>query len=217
MSDVKNKIMAAIAAMYVDQIPMMRFFEMPANFKIPMAQLRIMLMPGNPATPEDSDKMMENSTTYIDMLMAIGVLAIVRPEKAPEAHPGAALAEPVTLVMPGKEYDMFVKEAKDYVDTDAIIIRTLGVSRQDFDVIANEYKEIVEKITCIDDILVAWKDLSLETKCGIIRGILVQRSIMAQVLISMKARTVPLLKHEQETIKWIDGLLGPIEPLEEPQ
>jgi hypothetical protein len=216
MSGNKDKVLAAIASMYDDQIPMVRFFGVKPDFKIPRTQLEIMFMPGNPATPEDSEKMMANSAVYVDMLLAAEILAIARPEKTAEVHEGPRLEEPVTMIKAGKDFDLFLKEAKEYVDTDAVIIRTLGISRQDFDMVANEYKSIVSGVANIDEILEAWADLSNDTKTGIIRGVLLQRSIMAEVLITMRGRTLPILRHEQETLAWITDLLGPENQPKEP-
>jgi hypothetical protein len=206
MSGNKDKVLAAIASMYDDQIPMVRFFGVKPDFKIPRTQLEIMFMPGNPATPE----------VYVDMLLAAEILAIARPEKTAEVHEGPRLEEPVTMIKAGKDFDLFLKEAKEYVDTDAVIIRTLGISRQDFDMVANEYKSIVSGVANIDEILEAWADLSNDTKTGIIRGVLLQRSIMAEVLITMRGRTLPILRHEQETLAWITDLLGPENQPKEP-
>jgi len=200
MSGNKEKVLDVIASMYEDQIPMVRFFGVKPDFKIPRTQLEIMLMPGNPATPDDSEKMMANSAVYVEMMLAADILAIVRPEKDVE--------EPVTMIIAGKDFDLFLKEAKAYVDTDAVIIRTLGISRQDFDMVANEYKSIVSGVANIDEILEAWTDLSNDTKAGIIRGVLLQRSIMAQTLINIRARTLPIIRYEQETLAWIGDLLG---------
>jgi hypothetical protein len=216
MSGNKDKVLAAIASMYDDQIPMVRFFGVKPDFKIPRTQLEIMFMPGNPATPEDSEKMMANSAVYVDMLLAAEILAIARPEKTAEVHEGPRLEEPVTMIKAGKDFDLFLKEAKEYVDTDAVIIRTLGISRQDFDMVANEYKSIVSGVANIDEILEAWADLSNDTKTGIIRGVLLQRSIMAEVLITMRGRTLPILRYEQETLAWITDLLGPENQPKEP-
>jgi hypothetical protein len=216
MSGNKGKVLEAIESMYDDQIPMIRFFGVKPDFKIPRPQLEIMLMPGNPATPEDSEKMMANSAVYVDMLLAAEILAVVRPEKtADDSHSGPKQEE-VTIITAGKDFALFVKEAQEYVDTDAVIIRTLGISRQDFDGIANEYKSIVAGVNNIDEILEAWADLPAETKGGIIRGVLLQRSIMAEVLITMRGRTLPILKHEQETLAWITDLLGPENQPKEP-
>jgi len=217
MSGNKEKVLDVIASMYEDQIPMVRFFGVKPDFKIPRTQLEIMLMPGNPATPEDSEKMMANSSGYVDMMLAADILTIVRPEKdVGESHTGPRLEEPATIIKAGKEFDLFMKEAKDYVDTDAIIIRTLGISRQDFDMVANEYKAIVSGVANIDEILEAWADMTADVKTGIIRGVLLQRSIMAEVLITMRGRTLPILRHEQETLAWITELLGPENQPQEP-
>lgn len=222
MAGNKDKVLSTIESMYDDQIPMVRFFGMKPDFKLPRSRLQVMLMPGNPATPEDSEKMLENADVYIDMMITAGILAIARPAKfTGKSHPGpqADATDQVPIIIAGEEFETFVAEAKDYVDTDSIIIRALGISRQDFDMVANEYEKLASNSANIDDILEAWVVMSMETKLGIMRGVLLQRSIMAQVLLTMRARTIPILQHEQETLSWIARLLGsdnmPQEPAKE--
>ncbi len=208
MSGNKGKILEVIEALYNDQIPMMRFLGIRPDFEIPRPQLEVMLMPGNPATPEDSEKMMANAAVYVDMLIMADILAIARPEKdAVIAQSGPSATPPITTIIAGKEYDLFIKETKDYTDPDSIIIRVLGISRQDFDAVANEYRSIISDVNNIDEIFEAWADMNPDTKAGIIRGVLLQRSIMAEVILTMRSRTLPIIKHEQETLAWIAGLL----------
>jgi|GEM_PF-2588772 hypothetical protein len=216
MSGNKQKVLDVIASMYDDQIPMTRFLGIKPDFKVPRQNIEVMLMPGNPATPGDSEKMLENSTVYVDMLIMAGVLAIARPEKVTgeDGQTGPDQNTP-TMIIAGEDYNTFIEETKEYIDTDNVIMRTLGLSRQDFDAIANEYKKIVSEINNIDDILERWSDLSPAVKMGIMRGVLLQRSIMAQTLINMRARTLPIIKHEQDTLAWIADLLGPENALQE--
>jgi len=203
-----TKVMQVIEELYDGQLPLVRFFGIPANFKIPRTQLELMLFPANPATPEDSQRMTENSALFIDMMLAAEILAIARPEK--DAEPTAP------IVMAGKNFKEFVDEAKIYVDTDSIILRTLDISRQDFDIISNEYRAIVAEVNNIDEILESWSELDQDVKCGIIRGVLLQRSLMAETLIQMRARTLPVVRYQQETLAWIGNLLGPENQPQEP-
>jgi len=207
MSEDKRKIQDVIASMYDDQIPMMRFTGLNPNFKVPRQNIAVMLMPGNPSTPEDSEKMLANSMVYVDMLLMADVLTIVRPKKVTQSDPEMDADAP-TMIMAGPEYQTFLHECKEYLDTDNIIMRTLDISQQNFDIIANEYKKLVGEIANIDDILEEWSNLPLNTKMGIMRGVLLQRSIMAQTLINIRARTLPIIRYEQETLAWIGDLLG---------
>ena len=200
-----EKVMKVIESLYDEGLPLVRFFQMPVNFQIPRTQLELMLFPANPATPEDSKRMQENSALFIDMMLASEILAVARPEKdAVETSD-----EPVKIIIAGKNFKKFVDEAKEYVDTDSIIRRTLDISRQDFDQIANEYRVIVAEVNNIDEILNSWSELDQDVKLGIIRGVLLQRSLMAETLIQMRARTLPVVRYQQETLAWIGNLLGP--------
>jgi hypothetical protein len=199
-----TKVIQAIESLYQDSIPLMKFLQFKPGFKIPMPQLAIMLMAGQPATPDDSSKMLQNSQQYIEMLIAAEVLSVARPDK------GAVETsdEPVKIIIAGEKFETFQKEIRDYCDTDAILIRTLGISRQAFDEISNEYRAIVAGSDNIDSILAAWEELEPDVKAGIVRGVLLQRSIMAEILLTFRARTLPIIKHSQETMAWITDLLG---------
>lgn len=198
-----DKIKEAIEVLYDEHVPIVKFFGLPANFKIPRPQLAVMLFSANPTTPEDSKRMTENSEVFIEMLVLAEVLAIARPDKETPTEAGS-----VQILTAGTKFDQFIEEVKKYIDTDAIIMRSLGVSRQDFDAIANEYKKIIADVNDIDSVLVNWADLDPDAKEGIIRGILLQRSILAEVVQNMRNRLAPVIKHQNETMVWLNGMLG---------
>jgi hypothetical protein len=187
-----DKIKEIIEVMYDEKVPMQKLGELKPDFTMSKDALQVALFNKNPTTPEESAKMVDNSILYIERLLAAEVLAVKKGEKD----------APVMLIA-GPKFNEFNAEVKKYTDQDAIIIRTLGVSRQDFDEIVNEYSTIVKEATSIDDILEKWETLDIDTKKGIIRGVLFQRTIMGEVLNHMQVRMQSAIKHQTETVKLV--------------
>lgn len=192
MSD--NNIKTLIANMYDDRIPLNKLLGLSKDFKAPIQRLAVLLFRGNPATKEDSDKMEGEAMAYVELMITAGVLTVIDKEKG--------------IVTGGKEFETFIKEVTDYLDSDNIIIRTLGISRQDFDKIVSEYIKLMKGVSDIDSILANWADLSQETKMGIVRGVFLQRSIMGGILTDLKNRTANTINFSAQTIKTIDTILG---------
>jgi len=189
---------------------MTKFTTFPEGFKVVKHNLLVALFPEQAKTKDDSDRMMENSQVYYEMLLAAQVLAV---DKTPiptvsDENAKQPPVEPVVILMAGDNFKKFVEEMKKYLDQDALILRSLGLSRQDFDEIVNEYRGIVESSNILDDILTVWSDLPLDAKKSIIRGIMLQRSIMADVLNRLKDRELQLMQYETDTIGIINQTLN---------
>lgn len=200
-----DKIAEIIKVMYDENVPMMKLGNLKPDFKLPKTTMQTMLFTEQPKTPEDSEHMMDNSALYVEMLIAAEVLVIERPPKdAPEGTQA--------LVVAGTNFNLFNEEVKKYTDQDAMILRALNISKQDFDGIVNEYREIMKDATNLDDILESWETLDMEVKGGIIRGVLFQRSILAEVIQHMRQRMSPVIKHQMETMQWLNTMAGPQEP-----
>jgi hypothetical protein len=194
-----DKIDVIIETMYDERIPMNKLGTLKPDFKMAKNDLMVMLFNEQPTTSEAAAKMMENSAVYVDMMIAAEVL---KTEKVSDTE---------VMVLAGSKFDKFNEEVRKYIDQDAILIRTLGVSRQDFDGIVNEYTAIVKESSTLDEIMAQWIDLEMEAKGGIIRGILFQRTIMGEILQHMQARMTKSIQHQVETSKWVQGML-PIQP-----
>jgi len=189
-SDIKT----LIANMYDDRVPLNKLLGIGKDFKAPIKRLAVLLFRGNPATKEDSDKMEAEATAYVELMITAKILEVIDKEKG--------------IVTGGEEFETFIKETTNYLDSDSIIIRTLGISRQEFDKLVNEYVSVTKEATDIDSILVKWSELPHDAKLGIVRGIFLQRSIMGQILIELKERSKATIVYNSQTIKNIDTILG---------
>ncbi len=189
-----ERIKTLIANMYEDQVPMNKLLGLKGEFKVPIKRLAVLLFRGNPATKEDSDKMEAEATAYVELMISLEVLSVIDKEKG--------------IVTSGKNFETFIKEVTEYLDSDSIIIRTLGISRQDFDKIVNEYVRLTKEPTDIDSILASWADLSQDVKLGIVRGVFLQRSIMGGILQDLKNRAKATITYNAQTIQSIDAILG---------
>lgn len=189
-----DNIKTLIANMYDDRVPINKLLGLGKGFKTPKQRLAVLLFRGNPATKEDSDKMEAEAIAYVDLMITAEILEVIDKDKG--------------IVTSGKEFDIFIKEVTDYLDSDNIIIRMLGISRQDFDKIVGEYLKLMKSATDLDSILASWADLSQETKLGIIRGVFLQRSIMGGILVDLKNRATNTINYNAQTIKTIDAILG---------
>jgi hypothetical protein len=65
---------------------------------------------------------------------------------------------------------------------DQTILRILGISQQDFDNLKREYTVITTDTHEFAGILTEWSNLDPEVKLGIVRGVFLQRGIMATVV-----------------------------------
>lgn len=192
-----NEIKKLIEQMYDDRVPLPKFVNMPKDFELPRSTMVVRLFMGEPATPEDAEKMKAHVDSYIDMMILAEVLHEI---KIPDSED--------SIIGPGKKYQVFVDDVIKYCDADSIIIRTLGISRQDYDQITKEYIALMTKVNDLDSILVAWTDLSVDAKLGILRGVFLQRTIMADILKGAKNRLNVTQQYNSETLRWIDGLIG---------
>lgn len=192
MSD--DNIKTLIANMYDDRVPINKLTGLGKGFQAPINRLAVLLFRGNPATKEDSDKMESEATEYVNLMIAADVLQVVDKEKG--------------IVTTGKKFDTFIEEVTAYLDSDNIIIRILGISRQEFDGIVNEYTKAMKSADDIDSILSSWSELPNDVKLGIIRGVFLQRSIMGGILVDLKKRSQATITYSAQTIGIIDGILG---------
>lgn len=190
-----NKIKDLIASMYADKVPMHKLFSVPKEFKIPKARMTVMLFTGQPATKEDSARMESDALDYVDMMLTTEVLT-----------------ETDGMISPGKEFANFIDEAKKYLDSDNIIIRVLGISRQDFDACVKEYTQAVQNADNIDEIIGEWACLSNEEKISILRGVFLQRSIMANILMDFRNREQTSVNFGMQTIQMVNSILGGDKP-----
>ncbi len=201
-------IKTLIANMYEDRVPLNRLLGLNGEFKVPIKRLAVLLFKGNPATKEDSDRMEAEAIAYIDMMTSLEILTVIDKEKG--------------IVSGGKNFEIFLREVTGYLDSDNIIIRTLGISRQDFDKIVNEYVKLTKGPTDIDSILACWSSLPQDVRLGIVRGVFLQRSIMGGILQDLKNRAGATINYTTQTIQTIDSILGvqstnaPAEPTDNP-
>jgi len=172
-----------------DDVPVIKLTQLKPGFKIQRAALEVMLFSETPKSKEDAEKLTENTGVYIEMLLS-----------------GKVLSEKDNIFTAGDNFAEFIKEAVDYLNIDNVIIRILDISKQDFDDIVREYDEIAKSCKTLDDIMSRWQSLSPDNKMSIIRGILLQRSIMASVINTMKRRLIPIMRNEQETLNWLNGI-----------
>ncbi len=190
----ESKVQSIIASMYDDRVPLHKLLDLAPDFSTPKIRIAVLLFSRSPNTKEESEAMEAEALNYVDLLIMADILKLVDAEKQ--------------VVAAGPAFSEFQKELREYLDSDNIIIRTLGISRQDFDKLVSEYIRISKDAKDIDSILTAWVDLSTETRLGIIRGILIQRSIMGGILMDLKNRNQNTLLYTSQTNKFIDSVLG---------
>jgi len=176
-----------IEVLYDDGVPIAKFLQFRPDFKVQRSALQTMLFTEQPTTPEDVQKLTENAASYVEMLIA-----------------GKVLVQKDQELTADENFQEFVKKVASYIDVDNMIIRDLGISRQDFDEIAREFAEVCKEVTDVDTILETWELLDPQIKMGIVRGILFQRSIMAGVVQTSKERLIMVMRHEQETLNWLN-------------
>lgn len=154
-----------VVAMVDDGVPIINLLRLNENSITVMNALISMLMKGTAKTPEEQQQLVEDAQSTIQMLKMADILSIEGEE-----------------VRPGKLFADFKEFANDFFNLDNTIMRQLKISRQEFDEIAREYKEIATESPEFVDILTAWDQLPPEAKLGIVRGIFVQRGIMANIV-----------------------------------
>lgn len=120
---------------------------------------------------------------------------------------GQVLTEENHIFSAGPKFQEFQTALREYLDPDNVIMRVMQISRRDYDEIVREFTEIHKESNYHEDIFESWADLPVETKQGILRGIFVQRGILANVLSGMKQREEAVVKFHQETLQWIDTTL----------
>lgn len=191
------ELLDLIKALYDDGAPLGNLLGLPVNFKIPRKQLEVSLFHGNPETKEQSDEMEADAHITVEMLLTLKVMKIEpKVENAKNTN--------IDILSAGENFNEFIKLLREYVDEDAAIIRSLDISRQDFDEIVREYTEIIKgEPEKIDNIMEEWAELPVDAKKGIIRGVLFQRTLMHEILNHLKSRQAAVGKHNQETMKWL--------------
>jgi len=154
-----------IVALVDDGVPIANLLRLNEQSTSTVSAIISMLMKGTATTPEEQQTMVEDAQSTLEMLRMAGILAVD--------------GEKVT---PGKVFSDFKEFASDFFNLDNTIMRSLKISRQEFDEIKREYMEVTGKSREFVDILTAWSDLPPEAKLGIVRGIFVQRGIMAAIV-----------------------------------
>ncbi len=103
----------------------------------------------------------------------------------------------------GKVFSDFKEFASDFFNLDNTIMRSLKISRQEFDEIKREYMEVTGKSREFVDILTAWSDLPPEAKLGIVRGIFIQRGIMAAIVGNAAKSLRKVSNHCNMSAEWL--------------
>jgi len=154
-----------VTALVDDGIPIANLLRLQDGFTSTVNALISMLVKGTAQNQEEQQSLVEDAQATLKMLQMADILAID--------------GEKVT---PGKVFSDFKEFASDFFNLDNTIMRSLKISRQEFDEIKREYMEVTGKSREFVDILTAWSDLPPEAKLGIVRGIFVQRGIMAAIV-----------------------------------
>jgi len=148
-----------------DEVPVVNLLRLQDGFRSTVGALLSMLVRGTSSVPEEHKQLVEDAQATLKMLQMADILAIDG-----------------EVVTPGKIFSDFREFASDFFNLDNTIMRSLKISRQEFDEIKREYMEVTGKSRQFVDILTAWSDLPPEAKLGIVRGIFVQRGIMAAIV-----------------------------------
>ena len=154
-----------IIAMVDDGVPVANLLRINEQSTSTVSAIISMLMTGTSQTPEEQQQLVEDARANLEILRMADILAVD--------------GEKVT---PGKVFPDFKKFASDFFNLDNTIMRSLKISRQEFDEIKREYMEVTGKSREFVDIMATWSDLTPEAKLGIVRGIFIQRGIMAVIV-----------------------------------
>ena len=148
------------------QIPIAKLLNIKPAFTATVKSMVAMLMRNSSQDKDEQDDLIDEATTAIDMLIAEGVFAT--------NVSGDLIA--------GKKFLEFKEYLSKYFDMDQTILSILGISQQDFDNLKREYTAITADTHEFAGILTEWSNLDPEVKLGIVRGVFLQRGIMATVV-----------------------------------
>jgi hypothetical protein len=145
-----------------------------------------MLMKGTSNIPEEQAQLVEDAQSTLEILRMADILNIDGPQ-----------------VTPGKVFPEFKEFAADFFNMDNTIIRCLGISRQEFDEIKREYVSIITETREFGGILKSWQELSPEVRFGIVRGIFIQRGIMANIVGNATKSIDSIAKYCRTSSEWL--------------
>jgi hypothetical protein len=147
-------------------IPVAKLLNLNPAFTATVKSMVAMLMRNSSQDKDEQDGLIDEATIAIDMLIAEGVFAT--------NVSGDLIA--------GEKFLEFKECLSRYFDMDQTILRILGISQQDFDNLKREYTVITTDTHEFAGILTEWSNLDPEVKLGIVRGVFLQRGIMATVV-----------------------------------
>jgi len=175
-----------VTALVDDGIPIANLLRLQDGFTSTVNALISMLVKGTAQNQEEQQSLVEDAQATLKMLQMADILAID--------------GEKVT---PGKLFPDFKEFASDFFDLDNTIIRSLKISRQEFDLIKREYIETTSKSREFTNIMEEWSELPPVMKFGIVRGIFIQRGIMASILKGATDDFRRMSKHCSNTAEWL--------------
>jgi len=169
-----------------DEVPVVNLLRLQDGFRSTVGALLSMLVRGTSSVPEEHKQLVEDAQATLKMLQMADILAIDG-----------------EVVTPGKIFSDFREFASDFFSLDNTVIRLQKMSRQEFDEIKREYMEVTSQSREFANILTAWSELPPESKCGIIRGIFIQRGIMASILGSATKSLRNMSDHCNRSADWM--------------
>jgi hypothetical protein len=175
-----------VTALVDDGIPIANLLRLQDGFTSTVNALISMLVKGTAQNQEEQQSLVEDAQATLKMLQMADILAIDG-----------------EVVTPGKIFSDFREFASDFFSLDNTVIRSLKMSRQEFDEIKREYMEVTSQSREFANILTAWSELPPESKCGIIRGIFIQRGIMASILGSATKSLRNMSDHCNRSADWM--------------
>jgi len=182
----EKSLESLIIALADDEVPIANLLRLNEKSASNVSAMISMLIKRTASTLDDQKELVEDAESTLKMLQMAGILDVD--------------GEKVT---PGKMFPEFKEFASEYFDLDNVIIRTLGISRQEFDEIKREYTEVTSKTKDFSDILTTWSELPPETKLGIVRGIFIQRGVMANILNNTVKGVNDISKHCSIISSWL--------------
>ncbi len=182
----EKSLESLIVALADDGVPIANLLRLNEQSVSSVSAMISILMRGTASTPDEQKELVEDAQSTLKMLQVSDILDID--------------GEKVT---PGKLFSDFKKIAGEYFDLDRVIIRSLKISHQEFDEIKREYVEVTSKSREFSDILVAWSELPPETKFGIVRGIFIQRGVMASIVGNAAKGLNDVSNHCNTISKWL--------------
>lgn len=175
-----------IIAMVDDGVPVANLLRLDEQSTSTVSAIISMLMTGTAQTQEEQQHLVEDAQANLEILRMADILSVD--------------GEKVT---PGKVFPDFKEFASDFFNLDNTIMRSLKISRQEFDEIKREYMEATGRSREFVDIMVAWSDLPPEVKLGIVRGIFVQRGIMAAIVGNATRSLKRVSDHCNASAEWL--------------